>query len=148
MKKRICSPNLRSCPSYTVDTRYIRRVCFVPSPYIFSKFNPGYTNTFYAPPGSVSTGFDCISIMSSVTPNRRLTPTPYIKPHYRILLFRERLSEKVHATIPKGIVSGFGLRRPPLPPSLSKGMDDRARPPYLKVCIRHCERPWTYVCEC
>ena len=32
--------------------------------------------------------------MSSVTPNLRLTPTPYIKPHYRILLFRERLSEK------------------------------------------------------
>ena len=32
--------------------------------------------------------------MPSVTPNLRLTPTPYIKPHYRILLLRERLSEK------------------------------------------------------
>ena len=26
---------------------------------------------------------------------------------YKIQLFRERLSEKVHATIPKGIVGGF-----------------------------------------
>ena len=26
---------------------------------------------------------------------------------FRIQLFRERLSEKVHATIPKGIVGGF-----------------------------------------
>ena len=42
---------------------------------------------------SISTGFDCISTMSSVTPNRRLTPTPYIKPHYRIQLFRERYRE-------------------------------------------------------
>ena len=126
--------------------------------------------------------------MSSVTPNLRLTPTPYIKPHYRILLFRERLSEKWARDNPERYYGWFWIlcsskkfermardsggsrgggalplcleqiqarraekiffRRPPLPPSLSKGMDDRVRPPYLKVCIRHCERPWTYDCEC
>ena len=125
--------------------------------------------------------------MSSVTPNLRLTPTPYIKPHYRILLFRERLSEKWARDNPERYCGWFwilcsskkfermardsggsgGGGRPPYvwtkfrhegpkkiflgdrpPPSLSKGMDDRVRPPYLKVCIRHCERPWTYDCEC
>ena len=108
MKKGICLPNLRSYPPYTVDTRFIRRVCFVPGPYIFSKFSPGYTNTFSAPWCPSQLGLTA-SLLSSVTPNRRLTPTPYIKPHYRIQLFRERLSEKVHAIIPKGIVSGFGF---------------------------------------
>ena len=29
------------------------------------------------------------------------------KTNFNIQLFRERLSEKVHATIPKGIVGGF-----------------------------------------
>ena len=32
--------------------------------------------------------------MSSVTPNRCLTPTPYIKPHYRILLFSRKVVRK------------------------------------------------------
>ena len=125
--------------------------------------------------------------MPSVTPNLRLTPTPYIKPHYRILLLRERLSEKWARDNPERYCGWFWIlcsskkfermardsggsrggapplcldqiqarraeknffRRPPLPPSLSKAMDDRVRPPYLKVCIRHCERPWTYDCEC
>ena len=38
----------------------------------------------HPPRMSLSTGFDCISIMSSVTPNLRLTSIPLIKPHYRI----------------------------------------------------------------
>ena len=107
--------------------------------------------------------------MSSVTPNLRLTPTPYIKPHYTILLFRERLSEKWARDNPERYCGWFWIlcsskkfermardsggsrgeggapplcleqiqarraeknffKRPPLPPSLSKGMDDRVRP--------------------
>ena len=46
-----------------------------------------------------------------------------------IQLFRERLSEKVHATIPKGIVGGFELT------SSSMIFEKMAR-----------ERPWTYLC--
>ena len=34
-------------------------------------------------------------------------PSVYKRPCYHILLFRERLLEKVDATIPKGIVGGF-----------------------------------------
>ena len=49
------------------------------------------------------------SIMSSVTPNLRLTPTPYIKPHYRILLFRERLSEKSVRDNPERYRAWFGV---------------------------------------
>ena len=45
-------------------------------------------------------------------------------------LFRERLSEKVHATIPKSIVGGFEL--PVVPKNLKEWQ----------------EMPWTYVCEC
>ena len=45
-------------------------------------------------------------------------------------LFRERLSEKVHATIPKGIVGGFEF--PVVPKNLKEWQ----------------EMPWTYVCEC
>ena len=48
-----------------------------------------------------------------------------------IQLFRERLSGKVHATIPKGIVGGFVFTQV-LQGNL-KGLQ---------------ERPWTYVCEC
>ena len=47
-----------------------------------------------------------------------------------IQLFGERLSEKVHATIPKGIVGGFVC--PVLQRNLKKWH----------------ERPWTYVCKC
>ena len=42
---------------------------------------------------------------------------------FSIRLLRERLSEKVHATFPKGILCGFELT------------------------VRSHERPWTYVCE-
>ena len=45
-------------------------------------------------------------------------------------LFRERLSEKVHATIPKSIVGGFEF--PIVPKNLKEWQ----------------EMPWTYVCEC
>ena len=45
-----------------------------------------------------------------------------------IQLFRERLSEKVHATIPKGIVGGFQFT-------------------FLQRNLKEWHlRPWTYVC--
>ena len=45
-------------------------------------------------------------------------------------VFRETLSEKVHATIPKGIVGGFEFT-------------------VLHRTLKEWhERPWTYVCEC
>ena len=48
-----------------------------------------------------------------------------------IQLFRERLSEKPHASIiPKGIVGGFEIT------SLQRNLQERYR------------RPWTYACEC
>ena len=47
-----------------------------------------------------------------------------------IQLFRERLSEKVHATIPKGIVGGFEFA------VLQRNLKEWQ------------ERPWTYVCAC
>ena len=44
--------------------------------------------------------------------------------------FRERLSEEVHATIPKGVVGGFEFT-------------------VLQINLKEWqERPWTYVCEC
>ena len=47
-----------------------------------------------------------------------------------IQLFREKLSEKVHTTIPKGIVGGFEFT-------------------VLQRNLREWqERLWTYVCEC
>ena len=47
-----------------------------------------------------------------------------------IQLFRERLSEKVHATISKGIVGGFEFT-------------------VLQRNLREWhERPWIYVCKC
>ena len=53
------------------------------------------------------------------------------RPHcLYIQLFRERLSEKVHATIPKGIVGGFEFT------VLQRNLKEWH------------ERPWTYVCEC
>ena len=47
-----------------------------------------------------------------------------------IQLLRERLSEKAHATIPKGIVGGFEFA------VLHRNLKEWH------------ERPWTYVCEC
>ena len=47
-----------------------------------------------------------------------------------IQLFRERLLEKLHATIPKGIVGGFEITL------LQRNLQERYR------------RPWTYACEC
>ena len=47
-----------------------------------------------------------------------------------IQLFRERLSEKVHATIPKDIVGGFEFA------VLQRNLKEWH------------ERPWTYVCAC
>ena len=45
-------------------------------------------------------------------------------------LFRERLSEKVHATIPKGMVGVFEF------PVLRRNLKEWHK------------KPWTYVCEC
>ena len=50
--------------------------------------------------------------------------------NWKIQLFRERLSEKVHVTIPKGIVGGFEFT------VLQRNLKEWH------------ERPWTYVCEC
>ena len=47
-----------------------------------------------------------------------------------IQLFQERLSEKVHATIPKGIVGGFEFTVP------------------QRNLREWHERPWIYVCQC
>ena len=47
----------------------------------------------------------------------------------RIQLFRERLSEKVHATIPKGIVGGF------VSPVLQRNLKELARKA-MKMCLR------------
>ena len=47
-----------------------------------------------------------------------------------IQLFREKLSEKVHSTITKGIVGGFEFA------VLQRNLKEWH------------ERPWTYVCEC
>ena len=47
-----------------------------------------------------------------------------------IQLFRERLSDKVHATTPKGIVGGFEFTV------------------FQRNLKEWQERPWTYVCEC
>ena len=50
--------------------------------------------------------------------------------YFHIQLFRERLSEKVHATIPKGIVGGFEFT-------------------FLHRNLKEWHlRPWAYVCEC
>ena len=47
-----------------------------------------------------------------------------------IQLFRERLSDKVHETTPKGIVGGFEFTV------------------FQRNLKEWQERPWTYVCEC
>ena len=52
------------------------------------------------------------------------------KGRVRLQLFRERLSEKVQATIPKGIVGGFKFT------VLQRNLKEWQ------------ERPWEYVCEC
>ena len=53
----------------------------------------------------------CVNPIFRAVSNRHLSCVPreaaYKSFHYMIQLFRERLSEKVHATIPKGIVGGF-----------------------------------------
>ena len=46
-----------------------------------------------------------------------------------IQLFRERLSEKVHATIPKGVVGGF------VSPVLQRNLKELARKA-MKMCLR------------
>ena len=48
--------------------------------------------------------------------------------HQHIQLFRERLSGKVHATMPKGIVGGFEFA------VLQRNLKEWHK------------RPWTYVC--
>ena len=47
-----------------------------------------------------------------------------------VQLFQERLSDKVHATTPKGIVGGFEFTV------------------FQRNLKEWQERPWTYVCEC
>ena len=57
--------------------------------------------------------------------------TGYLGTEYRcIQLFRERLSEKVHATTPKGIVGGLEFT------ILQRNFKELH------------ERPWTFTCEC
>ena len=53
-----------------------------------------------------------------------------IKLFYKLTAISERLSEKVHATILKGIVGGFEFT------VLQRNLKEWH------------ERPWTYVCEC
>ena len=63
----------------------------------------------------------------------RLLPNAHCGDSYvsvRLQLSRERLSEKVHATIPKGIVGGFEFTV------------------FQRSLKEWHERPWTYVCEC
>ena len=63
----------------------------------------------------------------------RLLPNTHCGDSYvsvRLQLFQERLSEKVHATIPKGIVGGFEFTV------------------FQRSLKEWHERPWTYVCEC
>ena len=49
--------------------------------------------------------------------------------HIYIQLFRERLSEKVHATVPKGVLGGFEFFV------------------FQRNLKEWHERPWTYLCE-
>ena len=49
--------------------------------------------------------------------------------HLRIQLFRERLSEKVHTTIPKGIVGGFEFT------VLQRNLKELARKA-MEMCLR------------
>ena len=67
--------------------------------------------------------FTCVDIFLTLF-------TLWCKDYHYIQLFRERLSEKVHATIPKGIVGGFEFT------VLQRNLKEWH------------ERPWTYVCEC
>ena len=64
----------------------------------------------------------------------RLAASPFFDGRVALLagptIFRERLSEKVHATTPKGIVGGFEFTRP------------------QRNLKQWYERPWTYVYEC
>ena len=55
--------------------------------------------------------------------------TPFMCPLLYIQLFRERLSEKVHATIPKGIVGGFEFL------VLQRELKELARKA-MKMCLR------------
>ena len=68
--------------------------------------------------------------MSTQTASTLATPRRLKRERFHIQLFRERLSEKVHATIPKGIVGGFEFT------VLQRNLKDWR------------ERSWTYVCEC
>ena len=53
----------------------------------------------------------------------------YTRSKNTIQLFRERLSEKVHATIPKGIVGGFGFT------VLQRNLKELARKA-MEMCLR------------
>ena len=64
-----------------------------------------------------------------MTPNLRLTPTPYIKPHYRILLFRERFSEKCARDNPERYCGWFWIL------CSSKKFERMAREA-MDVCLR------------
>ena len=63
------------------------------------------------------------------TKEKKIWTKDKIEPQH-IQLFRKRLSEKVHATILKGIVGGFEFT------ALQRSFKEWH------------ERPWTYVCEC
>ena len=81
----------------------------------------------------VQTGFFLLGIKSTQHPaliifSFLLSPCNGPRIAY-IQLFRERLLEKVHATIPKGIVGGFEVT-------------------VVQRNLKEEERPWTYVCEC
>ena len=52
-----------------------------------------------------------------------------VKLNYNIQLFRERLSEKVHTTIPKGVAGGFEFT------VLSKKFERRTREA-MDICLR------------
>ena len=61
---------------------------------------------------------------------KTISPSGSVHSARYIQLFRERLSEKVHATNPKGIVGGFELTV------------------FQRNLKEWQERPSTYVCEC
>ena len=64
-------------------------------------------NTFRIQPVAVKKNLGSCSISFLVHPGRSPGMLLLCLSASRIQLFRKRLSEKVHATIPKGIVGGF-----------------------------------------
>ena len=78
-------------------------------------------------------GKQAARVTSSFLTSRGCPRVPRVSSHesfHCIQLFWERLSEKVHATIPKGIVGGFEFA------VLQRNLKEWH------------ERPWTYVCAC